>query len=237
MAENLLLDVMPEEEHRRIEPFCESVRLESRMTLVEPDTPIDHVWFPRSGVCSTLIHVDNGESVEVGLVGREGMAGLPLVLGDFANPFHVLVQIPGDAVRISREAFTKEVMESGRPFCSALLKYANLFLATVAQTAACNRLHHIDQRLARWLLDMRARADSDRLPVTHEFLGLIVGAYRPSVSNTLKGFEDRGIVRVGRGNITLLDQAALEREACECHAAIQTRTAHTLERIRSMAVA
>lgn len=235
MAGNLLLDVMPEEERRRIGPFCEDVRLESRMTLVEPDAPIDYVWFPRSGVCSTLIHVDNGESVEVGLVGREGMAGIPLVLGDFANPFHVIVQIPGEGIRIARDAFTEQVMKSGHPFCSALLKYANLFLATVAQTAACNRLHHIDQRLARWLLDMRARGDSDLLPVTHEFLGLIVGAYRPSVSNALKGFEDRGLVRVGRGQITLLDIPALEREACECHAAIQTRTARTLERIRAMA--
>ncbi len=173
--------------------------------------------------------------MEVGLVGREGMVGLPLVLGGFANPFHVIVQAGGVATRIAREPFVHDVLEGGHPLCAALLKYANLFLATVAQTAACNRLHQIEQRLARWLLDMRVRSDGDDLPITHELLALMIGAYRPSVTNTLKGFEERGIIRVGRGHVLILDQAALAAQACECHAAIQERTSRTLEHIRSMA--
>lgn len=235
MSENLLLDVMPSDERRRIDPYIEVIELSNRTTLVEPDSPIDYVWFPRSGVCSTLVHVDDGEAVEVGLIGREGMVGLPLALGGFANPFHVIVQAPGIAVRIAREPFTDVVMEAGRPFCGGILKYANLFMANVAQTAACNRLHHIEQRLARWLLEMRTRSDSDTLPVTHEFLGMMVGAYRPSVTNAVKAFEDRGLVRAGRGQVTILDGARLAGEACECHDAIQARTSQTLERIRAMA--
>jgi CRP-like cAMP-binding protein len=235
MSENLLLGVMPPEERRRIEPYIERVELHNRTTLIEPDTPIDYVWFPNSGVCSTLVHVDDGEAVEVGLIGREGMVGLPLALGGFANPFHVMVQMPGSALRIASEPFTDIVMDAGRPFCNGILKYANLFMANVAQTAACNRLHHIEQRLARWLLEMRTRGDSDVLPVTHEFLGMMVGAYRPSVTNALKAFEDRGLVHAGRGQVTILDGPGLAAEACECHDAIQARTSQTLERIRSLA--
>lgn len=235
MGENLLLSVMPTEERRRIEEHAEIVALEARTTLTEQDAELEHVWFPLSGVCSTLIHVDNGEAVEVGLIGREGMTGLPLVLGGFANPFHVLVQAPGEAVRIPRESFTESILVSGNAFCDGLLKYANLFLANVAQTAACNRLHRIEQRLARWLLEMHWRAESDSLPLTHELLGMMVGAYRPSVTNALKAFEDRGLLRVGRGRVTLTDAHGLSSEACECLAAIQARTTQTLESIRVMA--
>lgn len=237
MMQNLLLDVLPEHERRRISSYCEIVQLRARETLLDPDAPVDHVWFPHSGICSNLIHVESGEAVEVGLVGREGMVGLPLVLGGFANPFHVVVQAGGTATRIAREPFTHEVLDAGRPFCAALLKYADLFLSTVAQTAACNRLHKIEHRLARWLLDMRQRSDSDVLPVTHEFLGLMVGAYRPSVTNALKVFEERGLIRVGRGQVTILNQQALSEEACECHDVIQKRTSRTLDHIRSIAAA
>lgn len=235
MIANLLLAVLPEPERRRIAPYCETVPLTPRATLVEPDTPFDFVWFPHRGVCSTLVHVSGGDAVEVGLVGREGMVGLPLVLGGFPNPFHVVVQAEGTATRIAREPFTHEVMNSAHPLCAALLKYANLFLSTVAQTAACNRLHNIEQRLARWLLDMRVRTDSSDLPITHEFLGLMVGAYRPSVTNALKTLEDQKILRAARGHIVLLDERGLAALACACHDAVQQRTAQTIEHIRTMA--
>lgn len=235
MNENLLLGVIPELERRRIEPYCERVELRARSTLIEPEAPIDFVWFPHSGVLSNLVHVQTGEAVEVGLVGREGMAGLPLVLGGFANPFHVIVQSPGTATRIAREDFVHHVLDARHPFCKALLKYANLFLSTVAQTAACNRLHRIEQRLARWLLDMRVRVGGEVVPVTHELLGLMVGAYRPSVTNALAALEERGIIRAGRGQIVILDPALLAAQACECHELIQGRTGDTLREIREMA--
>lgn len=235
MPENMLLAVLPDEERERVAKHCETVLLRPRMTLCEPDSSIQHVWFPHAGVLSSLIHVENGEAVEVGLIGREGMAGLALALDSSANPFHVIVQVPGSATRISRQSFLDLMLDPGRPFCTALLKYVNLYLTTVAQTAACNRLHRIEQRLARWLLDMYDRAGVKRLPLTHELLGLMVGAYRPSVSNALASFENRGLVTCGRGQIELLDIEALRAQACECHEAIQRRTERTLEQIRSMA--
>ena len=235
MLDNLLLSVLPDEERERIARHAETVLLRQRTTLCEPDAPIEYAWFPHSGVLSSLVHVENGEAVEVGLVGREGMAGLALVLDSNANPFHTIVQVPGKATRIPRQAFLEMALDPGRPFCTALLKYATLYLTTVAQTAACNRLHRIEQRLARWLLDMHQRAGTDMLPVTHELLGLMVGAYRPSVTNALSAFEERGILALGRGQLQILDQSLLAEQSCECHDAIERRTQRTLDQIKSMA--
>src|SRR5579872_6725012 len=235
MERNLLLAIMPEDERRRISPCCESITLESRMTLCEPDEPISHAWFLQSGVCSALAHTRSGEAVEVGLIGREGMVGLPLVLGETSSPFHVIVQLPGTATRIPREVFVQRALDPGHAFCGALLKFANLYLGTVAQTAVCNRVHRIEQRLARWLLEMHDRAERDELPMTHELLGLMLGAYRPSITNALKALQDRGVVRVGRGRLTILSLEGLEADACECHQAIRRRTAATLKEIRRMA--
>ena len=237
MLQNLLLAVLPEAEQRRIAKHCEVVQLQGRQTLHEPDTPVSHVWFPHSGVCSTLVHVDNGEAVDVGLVGREGMVGLPLVLGSASNAFHVVVQVAGTATRIAREAFLDDVIAPGHPFCDGLLRYANLYLSNVAQTAACNRLHRIEQRLARWLLDLQERTQTDAQPVTHEFLALMVGAYRPSVTNALKALEERGALRVQRGMLIITNLSLLKAEACECHDAVSRRTASTLDQIKALSAA
>jgi CRP-like cAMP-binding protein len=235
MEENLLLSVLPREERKRIATHCETVMLRRRTTLCEPDALTEFAWFPHSGVCSSLVYAENGEAVEVGLIGREGMAGIALVLGGTVNPLHVIVQMEGHATRIPRDAFLELVLDPGRPFCNALLQYANLYMMTIAQTAACNRLHRIEQRLARWLLDMMDRSGSRSLPVTHELLGLMVGAYRPSVTNALAAFEERGILRVSRGQVGIIDERGLREAACECHAAIERRTQHTLDEIRKMA--
>lgn len=237
MQQNLLLGVLPESERRRIADHCEVVELTARSTLYEPDSPISHAWFPHSGVCSTLVHAENGEAVEVGLVGREGMVGIPLVLGATANSFHVIVQVSGTATRIARQPFIDIVLAPGHPFCGGLLQYTNLYVSNVAQTAACNRLHRIEQRLARWLLDLQERVQSNVLPITHEFLGLMVGAYRPSVTNALKAFEDREVLQIRRGALEIRSREALRAEACECHEAICRRTAATLAKIQALAAA
>lgn len=235
MSENLLLAVLPAEERRRIAPYCERIDLRARTTLCEAEERLSHVWFVESGVCSALVHARSGDAVEVGLIGREGLVGLPLVLGEAANPFHVIVQIPGTATRIPRDAFLKHALQAGRPFCDAALKYASLYLATVAQTAFCNRMHRIEQRLVRWLLDTHERAQTDVMPLTHELLGLMLGAYRPSITNALKSLQERNVVRVERGRITVLDAKALHSQACECHDLMLRRTAATLQDIRKLA--
>ncbi|HET9097298.1 MAG TPA: Crp/Fnr family transcriptional regulator [Candidatus Baltobacteraceae bacterium] len=235
MVRNLLLAVLPENERRRIWAYCEHIDLEPRATLCEADEPMSHAWFIERGVCSALVHSRDGDAVEVGIIGREGMVGLPLVLGEATNPFHVIVQVPGSAIRIPRDAFVSDALRPQHAFCEALLKYANLYLATVAQTAVCNRLHRIEQRLARWLVEMYDSAQTDVLPMTHELLGLMLGAYRPSITNAIKSLQDRGIVRAGRGRLIVLDAGALENDACECHTVIRNRTASTLRDIRRLA--
>lgn len=205
------------------------------MTLCDPDERMPYAWFLESGVCSALVHARSGDAVEVGLIGREGMVGVPLVLGEATNPFHVIVQMAGEATRIPRDAFLQHTLESGHAFCDVLLKYANLYLATIAQTAVCNRLHRVEKRLARWLLEMYDRAETDVLPITHELLGLMLGAYRPSITNAVKDLQDRGVLRAGRGRIAILDAQALENESCECHELIRGRMATTLREIRRLA--
>ena len=235
MTANLLFSVLRQDERQRILRLGETVPIEPYTTLVTPDEQIPYAYFPESGVCSTLVHARNGEAVEVGLVGREGMVGLPLVLGESVSPFEVIVQLSGTATRIPREAFVEQALGSGHSFCDALLRYANLYLATVAQTAVCNRVHRIEQRLARWLLETRDRADKDVLPMTHELLGLMLGAYRPSITNALKALQERELLRVSRGRVTITDPDGLAAEACECHETIRRRTAATLREIRRMA--
>lgn len=235
MNGNLLFAVLPQNERQRMMPFCETVEIRTHETLCAPDEPIPYAYFPQTGVCSALVHARNGEAVEVGLIGREGMVGLPLVLGEATNPFEVIVQVSGTATRIPRDAFIENALESGHCFCDALLKYANLYLATVAQTAVCNRVHRIEQRLARWLLEMHDRAERDVLPMTHEVLGLMLGAYRPSITNALKALQQRGLLRVSRGRVTITDTDGLQNEACECHETIRRRTAATLREIRRLA--
>lgn len=237
MAQNMLLAVVPEHERRRLEQYFEPVNLPARSILCAPDEQPPYAYFIQSGVCSALVYAQSGEAVEVGMIGREGMIGIALVLGEATNPFEIMVQIPGTALRMEREAFVEHALRSGHAFCDALLKYTNLYLATIAQTAVCNRLHRIEQRLARWLLEMHDRAESDVLPVTHELLGLMLGAYRPSITNALKSLQDRGLVRVSRGRLTIVDAAGLENDACECHQAIRRRTAATLREIRRLAAA
>lgn len=234
MDGNLLLAVIPEHERRHVAAYGERIALHARATLCEADQPMAYAWFIETGVCSALVHARNGDAVEVGVIGREGMVGLPLVLGEASNPFHVMVQVPGSAIRIESAVFS-QALQRQHVFCDALLKYANLYLGTVAQTAVCNRLHRIEQRLARWLLEMRDRAQTDVLPMTHELLGLMLGAYRPSITNAVKALQDRGVVRASRGRIAVLDPHALQRDACECHEIIRDRTASTLREIRKLA--
>ena len=235
MSANLLFAVLPQDEQRRITRLGEKVTIEAYTRLVAPDETIPYAYFPETGVCSTLVHARNGEAVEVGLVGREGMVGLPLVLGEAISPFEVIVQVSGTATRIPHDAFVEQALSTTHCFCEALLKYANLYLATVAQTAVCNRVHRIEQRLARWLLEMRDRADTDVLPMTHELLGLMLGAYRPSITNALKALQERDLLRVSRGRVTITDPDGLAGEACECHETIRRRTAATLREIRRLA--
>ena len=236
MTGNLLLHAIPEPDRRELLAGSQTIEMRPRTTLLVPGQDTPYAYFPNDGVYSTIVHVESGEGVEVGLVGREGMVGIPLILaGATPHPYQVVVQGGGTALRVPRELLMREGLHRSSALQYAILSYAGLFLANVSQTAACNRLHRIEQRLARWLLDMRLRMDEPTMPMTHEWLALMVGAYRPSVTNALAALADRGLVRPGRAELTILDQEGLEAQSCSCHASTKTRIEHTLSAIRSAA--
>jgi len=190
--------------------------LKFRQVLYEPRSPIDHAYFPTRGVLSAIIVMEDGNSIEVATVGREGVVGLPVFLGPVTSSNQVIVQVAGSALRIKGDALKGEADRDG-PLRRVLLGYQGAFLAQVGQGVACNGLHTVLQRCCRWLLMTQDRLQADVLPLTHEFLGIMLGVRRATVSEVLEPLQDDGLVRARRGKITVLDRPGLEAACCECY--------------------
>ena len=169
---------------------------------------------------SHVAPMDNGHSVEVGVVGREGLVGLPALLGAQRATIEAMVQMEGHAWRIRPDEL-RAAFDRSASLRSLLLRYTQAFHAQVAQTAACNAQHAVDMRLARWLLMMHDRAEQDEFLMTHEFLALMLGAHRPSISVAAAVLQRAGVVRYVRGQITVLDRAGLEAASCECYGVVR----------------
>src|SRR4051812_45062041 len=165
---------------------------------------------------SVVSVMHNGDSIEVGTIGKEGMAGSFLLLGTTNVPYQQFVQMPGYAYRMDAEAFTREA-ERNHEFRDLILRYQATFQTQVMQAAACNGLHSVSQRCCRWLLMSQDRADSNVVPLTHEFLGLMLGTRRASVTDVLRPLQDRGWIQTKRGEITIVDREGLESGSCECY--------------------
>ena len=174
-----------------------------------------------------MTSLDDGSQAEVGLVGREGMAGLSLLLGIDTPYVEAMVQGDGNALVMEAGVF-KRALEEEPEFQTLLFRYCEAMMAQVTQTAACNGRHGLEQRLARWLLMTHDRADGDDLHMTHEFLGLMLCVYRPSITVIANTLQRAGIIRSGRGHITILDRDALEDTACDCYHAVNRRFARVL---------
>jgi CRP-like cAMP-binding protein len=187
--------------------------------LSEPGDHIRHVYFPNSGIISLLTPLDGHESVEVGLVGREGMAGMGLFLGSSISPVQMLVQGSGTATRIKATSFRNEIKHNPA-LQRELSHYLYAFMAQVAQTAACNRHHQLEQRLARWLLMMHDRVRSNEFRLTQEFLAHMLGVRRVGVTKAAGLLQEKKLISYHRGNITILDRKGLERASCLCYGAV-----------------
>jgi CRP-like cAMP-binding protein len=228
-GENALLAALPDAERALIAPALERVTLEQGQTLQETDRPVSHIWFPHAGVLSTLSTMSDGAMVEVATVGREGMIGLPLVLRANQVAQTVFVQVPGYGDRLPAAAFA--ALRERLPMLeSLLLRYTLAFLTQIAQGSACNRLHPIEARCARWLLMTHDRVDEDTFPLTQEFLGQMLGVTRPSVSVAAGMLQKAGLISYTRGSITVCDRPGLEEAACECYAVILGEFRRTLAR-------
>jgi len=183
--------------------------------------PHQHVYFPETAVASVISRMDDGSAVEVGTIGNEGMTGIAVLLGATASVYETIVQIPGAASRVPAAELQKGV--DARPALRHLLnRYADAYLTQVAQTAACNRLHDIESRCARWLLMTHDRVDrAERFPLKQEFLAIMLGVRRAGVSIAASALQDSGLIQYSRGTIRVVDREGLESAACECYGTVR----------------
>jgi CRP-like cAMP-binding protein len=216
-AQNHLIELLPGRERARLLSICEPVQLVLSDELCARGEPLRHVYFPTEGFISLVAQVDLHPSLEVGMVGREGMVGASLVLGVQAVPLRALVQGSGAAWRIGRVAFSRELSAS-RPLQVTLGRYLYVLMAQMAASAACLRFHQIRPRLARWLLMSQDRAHADCFHVTHEFLAYMLGVRRVGVTAAAGSLQRNGLIAYHRGEMQVLDRAGLEAAACSCYA-------------------
>ena len=215
-ADNQLLSSLPSDVRQRLTPHLERIDAELNKKIYAPYEEIRHVYFPINSMVSIVASTESGEMAEVGVVGREGAAGIDIAMGANKSPHHSMFQIGGPAYRISGSEFEKEFKRCG-DFHDRILSFVQKFYAQVSQTTLCNRLHHVEERLPRWLLMCHDRIDGDLLPLTQEFIALMLGASRVSITLAAKDLQKIGYIKYVRGKITVLDREGLEDGACECY--------------------
>ena len=219
--QNRLLAQLPADIYRRIAPELEPVSLRMGEILNEVGDRVKHLYFPsKNAMLSLLVTSGDASAVEVGVTGWEGFVGFAALLGADASPHQVIVQIPGAAVRISARAMQPFVQENPQ-LRDLLLRYVQAMLVQISQTALCNRVHSVEERLARWALVNQDRTDSRQLPLTHEFLARMLGVNRSTVSLTAATLQRAGVVRYTRGKFTILNRERLEDVACDCYRTVK----------------
>lgn len=216
---NVILLSLPDEEYNLLRPHLEPAELPQYDILHEPGEKIDFAYFLNEGMTSLVALSSDGRSVEVGIAGKEGMVGMSLTVGLLRATFRAIMQMSGSGLRIRSEVFQAILPCATRR--SELTRFGLMQGMQVAQLAACNRLHEIDQRLARWLLMCQDRVDSPLLPLTHEFLAQMLGTGQPSVSLAAGALEAAGAIENMRGTVKVLNRKSLEQAACECYGVIQ----------------
>jgi CRP-like cAMP-binding protein len=223
MEENRLLRAIPNDQYTQLLPYLEPVELSNKQVLWHANATIHSLYFPRTCVLSLLTPLVDEQPVEAATVGREGMAGVPVVLGVRMTNAEAVAQVPGDAVRVDAERFMAHVRQGDGALFGILLRYAQALQEQIAQSVACNRHHSIDERCARWLLMTQDRVGADQFPLTQEFLSFMLGVRRASVTVAAGMLQQAGMIRYQRGRITVLDRAQLEAVSCECYAVVQRR--------------
>ena len=213
---NTLLSSLSTSDFDLLAPHLESVTLELRKMLEKPNKSIQDVYFPESGFASVVAVQRGGKEVEVGLIGREGMTGLPIVLGNHRSPHATYIQAPGKGHSIPASEL-RQAMQASGSLRDSLLKFVQAFGVQTTHTAICNARSRMDERLARWLLMAQDRIQSDILPLTHEFLSIMLGVRRPDVTVALKALRGGGLISYRRGEITIKDRKGMARVAGEAY--------------------
>lgn len=219
-AANSLLAALPARHHQLLLAHLEPVTLTFGEVLYQPGEPIQHVYFPTDSLVSLLTLVEGHMALEIGLVGREGMLGIPLVLGINDSPVRALVQGTGTAMRMKSADFLGKLKQSP-PLQKEIHRYIHERMVQITQTAACNRFHLVEARLARWLLMTRDRVRSDQFRLTQELLGCMLGVLRVAVTKAAGTLQKRKLISYRRGQISILDGQGLEAAACQCYQVVK----------------
>jgi CRP-like cAMP-binding protein len=217
---NLMLLSISDSDYSSLRPHLEYINLPNHLVLHEAGGRIEFAYFPNRGLISLVVVMKDGRTAEAGIVGNEGFTGAPAAVGLSRGLLRAVVQITGDGFRIKVEAL-RNALESTPRFQMVLSRYAAVRGMQVAQTAACNRLHNIEQRLARWLLMTQDRVDSGSLRITHDFLATMLGTDRPSVSLAAGVLQRKELIEYTRGAVEIVNRKKLEDSACECYGVIR----------------
>jgi CRP-like cAMP-binding protein len=217
---NRVLLKLPDDEFLVLRPHLEYIDMPHHMSLHQPHRALRYAHFPNEGLISLVVELKDGKSVEAGLLGKEGAAGLPGVLGLDRSALREIVQIAGNGFRVRVDTL-RSILPSAPQLQSVLSRYAASLAMQVAQTAACNRLHKVEERLARWLLIAQDRIESGVVPITHDFLATMLGTDRPSVSVAAGLLQTRQILEYKRGSVKIVNRKKLEQFACECYEVVR----------------
>lgn len=217
---NWLLDALPDEDYERLLDVLQPVSLSLGQVIYEPGDQMDHAYFPTTFHASLLYTMINGATAEMGLVGNEGVLGVALFMGGDTTPNRAVVQGAGEALKLPAKTMQREFSRGGE-FQHLLLRYTQGLLTQISQTAVCNRLHSVEQRLCRWLLMTHDRTRSDELEMTQEFISNMLGVRREGVTHAAKLLQQLGLISYARAHIRILDREGLEKHVCECYQVVR----------------
>jgi CRP-like cAMP-binding protein len=217
---NNILNSISDEDFEHLRPHLSRAELKQGDILYSAEQPIDYLYFPTGAMISIIGYTEDGQSAEIGVIGREGIVGIEALLGSTTSPNEHTVQLSNGALRIEREIAIQEFRKCGS-FHDTVLIFVRRFMAQVSQTAVCNRLHPLEQRLGRWLLMCEDRSPSSDLKLTQEFLAIMTGATRASVTLAAIALKSAGFISYTRGKISIIDHDALEDFSCECYRVVK----------------
>jgi len=230
-SQNHLLAALPPADFERLAPYLELVPLALGQMLYEPDSQLRHAYFPTTSIVSLHYVTETGASAETAGVGNEGMVGISLFMGGDTTPSSAVVQTAGHAYRLDRNVLKQEFNQAGL-LQRLLLRYTQALMTQMAQTAACNRHHSVEQQLCRWLLLTLDRLPKRELVMTQELVASMLGVRRESVTEAAGNLQNKGYIRYRRGHIAVLDQAGLETRACECYGVVKKELKRLLNDVR-----
>ncbi len=219
-TKNYILNALPEEDFNRLLPDLTPVKLPHGQILYRPDEPIEYVYFPNNSVISVVAITADGQSVESGVIGREGMAGVNVLMGVDSMPNENIIQLADGALRMSTAAVRREFKRGGA-LHDLLLRFMHALMIQIGQTTLCNRLHSTDQRLSRWLLICHDRSETNEMKLTQEFLAIMLGADRARVTMSAIALQSAGYIKYSRGNIVVTDREGLEDFTCACYQSVK----------------